>query len=95
MVSHLEVYYYLVINTTYSKMTTHFPPQLLIHKHKQVFNRRSLTSSMARMSSGSRDYYLGEASMEAEAREMSRLTVKAADMSCRTAVAAQRSRRTA
>ena len=50
---------------------------------------------MASVSYGSIDYYQGEVSMEAEAREMSRLTVKAADMSCRTAVAAQRSRRTA
>ena len=48
---------------------------------------------MASMSSGSRDYHQGEASMESEAREMSRLTAKAADMSHRTEVAARRSRR--
>src|SRR4051812_48498012 len=50
---------------------------------------------MASVSSGSRDCHQGEASMEAEAREMSRLAARAADMSCRAEVAAQRSRRAA
>ena len=50
---------------------------------------------MAHMNYGSRDYYQGEASMEAEAREMSRLAARAADMSRRAEVAAQRSRRAA
>ena len=48
---------------------------------------------MASVSSGSRDCHQGEASMEAEAREMSRLAARAADMSRRAAEAAQRSRR--
>ena len=48
---------------------------------------------MANVSSRSRDYHQGEASMEAEAREMSRLAAKVADMSPHAAVAAQRSRR--
>ena len=50
---------------------------------------------MASMSSGSRDCHQGEASMEAEAREMSRLATKAADMSRRAAVAADWSGRAA
>ena len=50
---------------------------------------------MASVSSGSRDYHQGEASMEAEEREMSRPAVKAADMSRRVEVAAQRSRHAA
>ena len=50
---------------------------------------------MASLSSGLRDCHQGEASLEAEAREMSRLAVKAANMSCRTTVAAERSRRAA
>ena len=50
---------------------------------------------MASVSSGSKDCHQGEASMEAEAREMSRLVARAADMSRRTEVAAQRSRRAA
>ena len=50
---------------------------------------------MASVSSGSRDCHQGEASMEAEAREMSRLAAKAANMSLRMAVAAERSRRAA
>ena len=45
----------------------HIPPQLLIHKIKQVIQHRSLASAMASVSSGLRDYHLGEASMEAEA----------------------------
>ena len=48
---------------------------------------------MASVSSGSRDCHQGEASMEAEAREMSRLAARAADMSRRTAEATRRSRR--
>ena len=47
---------------------------------------------MASVSSGLRDCHQGEASTEAEAREMSRLAAKATDMSCRAFVAAQRSR---
>ena len=49
----------------------------------------SLVSAMARLSSRSRDYHHGEASMEAEAQEMSCLAVKAADMSHRVEVAAR------
>ena len=48
---------------------------------------------MASVSSGSGDGHQGEASMEAEARETSRLAAKAANMSRRAAVAAERSRR--
>ena len=44
---------------------------------------------MASVSSGSRDYHQGEVSMDAEAREMTRLTSKVADMSCHAEVAAQ------
>ena len=73
----------------------HIPPQLLIHKNKQVIQHPSLASAMASVSSGSRDCHQGKASMEAEARDMSRLTAKATDMSHRVAVAAQRSRRAA
>ena len=50
---------------------------------------------MASVSSGSRDCHQGEASLEAKAREMSRLAAKAANMSRCTAVAAERSRRAA
>lgn len=46
---------------------------------------------MAGVSSGSRDCHEGEASMEAEAREMSCLATKATDMSHHASVAAQRS----
>ena len=46
---------------------------------------------MASMSSGSRNCHQGEASREAEAREMSRLATKLADMSHRAPVAAHRS----
>ena len=73
----------------------HIPPQLLIHKNKQVIQHPSLAPSVASVSSGSRDCHQGEASMEAEAREMSRLTARAADMSRCTEVASQRSRRAA
>ena len=47
---------------------------------------------MASVSSGSRECHQGEASTEAEAREMSRHAVRAADMFRRAVVAAQRSR---
>ena len=73
----------------------HIPPQLLIHKNKQVIHHRSLASTMAYVSSGSRDCHQGEASVEAEAREMSCPTAKASNMSHRTAVAAERSRHVA
>ena len=63
-----------------------------MHKNKQVIQHPSLASAMASVSSRSRDCHQGEASMEAEAREMSRLAVRAADMSRRAEVAAQRSR---
>ena len=50
---------------------------------------------MASVSSGSRDCHQGEASMEVEAQEMSRLAARATDMSRRVEVAAERSRRAA
>ena len=66
------------------------------HTQKQTsLQHPSLASAMASVSSGSRDCHQGEASMEAEAREMSRLAARAADMSRRAEVAAQRSRRAA
>ena len=74
--------------TAHSSSTPH--PQKV--KNKQVIHHRSLASAMASVSSGSRDCHQGEASMEAEAREMSRLTARAADMSRRAEVEAQRSR---
>ena len=80
----------------YSKMTAHSSstphPQKV--KNKQVIHHRSLASAMASVSSGSRDCHQGEASLEAGAREMSRLAAIAANMSRRTAVAAERSRHT-
>ena len=77
--------------TAHSSSTPH--PQKV--KNKQVIHHRSLASAMASVRSGSRDCHQGEASLEAEAREMSRLAAKAANMSSRAAVAAQRSRRAA
>ena len=66
------------------------------HPQKQTSHSASfLASAMASVSSGLRDFHQGEASMEAEAREMSRLAARAADMSRRAEVAAQRSRRAA
>ena len=49
---------------------------------------------MASVSSGSRDCHQGDASMEVEAREMSRLAANAAGMSRHTTIAAQRLRHT-
>ena len=48
---------------------------------------------MASVISGSRDCHQGDASMEAEAREMSRLATNTTGMSRRAAEAARRSRR--
>ena len=73
----------------------HIPPQLLIHNNKQVIEHPSLASAMASVSSGSRDYDRGEASMEVEAREMSRLAARVADMSRHAEIAARRSCRAA
>ena len=77
--------------TAHSSSTPH--PQKV--KNKQVIHHCSLESTMASVSSGSRDCHQGEASLEAEAREMSRLAAIAANMSRHTAVAAERSHRTA
>ena len=75
--------------TAHSSSTPH--PQKV--KNKQVIHHRALASAMAIVSFGSRDCHQGEASLEAEAREMSCLAAKVANMSRRTAVAAKRSRR--
>ena len=77
--------------TAHSSSTPH--PQKV--KNKQVIHHRSLASAMASISSGSRDFHQGEASLEAGAQEMSRLAARAADMSRRAEVAAQRSHRAA
>ena len=74
--------------TAHSSSTPH--PQ----KQKDI-QHPSLASAMASVSSGSRDCHQGEASMEAKAQEMSRLTARVADMSRHAEVAAERSRRAA
>ena len=82
---HLGVYYYSVIILLLQDDCT-----VILNSSSTKNNQ--VNQAMASVSSGSRDFHQGEVSMEEEAREMSRLAAKAADMFSRAVVAAQRSR---